>query len=96
MSSYLYAKWRDAPADCPVEFYSEIDADRWETRKVEVFADGRLGHAPAARLAGDTRLSIVPLPALAEIAEQVEFEAREISAADFEATWHRATQAPRA
>jgi hypothetical protein len=39
MTTYLYAKWKSAPADSPVEFYSELDATRWETPKVEVSAE---------------------------------------------------------
>jgi hypothetical protein len=91
-NTYLYAKWKDAPADSPVEYYSEVDAGRWETRKVEIFADGRAGYASAAGSALDTRLAIVPLPAIAEIASQSEFEARPIDASEFEDVWKRATR----
>jgi len=45
MPSYIYSKWHDSPEDSPVEFYSELDDDRFETRKVEVFKDGSLGFA---------------------------------------------------
>lgn len=92
MTTYLYAKWKNAPADSPVEFYSELDAQRWETRKVEVFPDGHMGFASSAGSSNDgTRLAIVALPPVAEIARQIEFEARLISAEEFETVWKRAT-----
>ena len=91
-NTYLYAKWMNAPADSPAEYYSEIDAGRWERRKVEIFADGRAGYASAAGSALDTRLAIVPLPSLAEIAAQKEFEARAINASEFEDVWNKAVR----
>jgi hypothetical protein len=91
MSTYLYAKWKNAPADSPVEFYSELDATRWETRKVEVFPDGHMGYASSTKSSNDgTRLAIVALPSVDEIARQIEFEAKSISANEFEAVWKRA------
>ena len=92
MTTYLYAKWKTAPADSPAEFYSELDPARWETRKVEVFPDGRMGYASAARSSNNgTRLSIIPLPPIEEIARQIEFDVRQASADEFEAAWKRAT-----
>ena len=91
MSTYLHAKWKNAPPDSPVEFFSELDNARWETRKVEVFPGQRLGHASTAKPQnGSTRLSIIPLPPLREIAAQIEFEVEEISAEQFETVWKRA------
>jgi len=92
MTTFLYAKWKNAPADSPVEFFSELDDARWERRKVEVFADGHMGYASAAKSSSDgTRLSIVPLPPLNEITRQIEFDAKMISSDEFEAAWRRAT-----
>ena len=92
MTTYMYAKWKNAPADSPVEFYSELDAARWELRKVEVFPDGHMGFASVAKSSNDgTRLAIVALPPIDEIARQIEFEAKPISAEEFESIWKRAT-----
>lgn len=92
MTTYFYAKWKNAPADSPVEFYSELDAARWETRKVEVFPDGRMGYASSAGSSNSgTRLAIVALPPISEIARQIEFESRAIAAEEFESIWKRAT-----
>jgi hypothetical protein len=91
MSTYIHSRWKNGPADSPSEFYSELDPARWETRKVEVFSDGRLGYASSARSAHGTRLGIVPVPPLDEIASQQEFETMFIQSAEFEAIWKRAT-----
>jgi hypothetical protein len=93
MPRYLYAKWKSAPAGSPVEFYSELDENRWETRKVEVFPDGWMGFASALETSNHlTRLASIALPSPQEINRQVEFEARVISADEFEAVWQRATR----
>ena len=92
MSSYLYSKWKDSPAGCPVEFYSELDDFRYETRKVEVFKDGKLGFASSAVASDDTQLGIVPVPPMSEIISQTEFESREISQREFEDKWQAATK----
>jgi len=91
MSTYLYSKWKNGPLDSPVEFYSELDPARWETRKVEIFRDGRLGYASSTQSKFDTRLGIIPVPSLEEIASQIEFEVRPSEAGEFEAVWKRAT-----
>lgn len=94
MSIYLYSKWKNAPVDSPVEFYSELDGNRWETRKVEVFPDGRLGYASSTKSTLDTDLAIVPIPSVAEIESQLEFDVRLIKAEEFEAIWERAIAQP--
>jgi hypothetical protein len=42
----------------PVVLYSELDDNRFEVRKVEVFRDGRLGYADAVRSSGGTGLGL--------------------------------------
>lgn len=88
----MYSKWINAPADSPVEYYSELDPGRWETRKVEIFHDGRMSYASATQSTYDTRLGIVPVPSLQEIAAQPEFQVKSISADEFEVMWKRATR----
>ncbi|WP_421996326.1 DUF6881 domain-containing protein [Reyranella sp.] len=40
---YIKVRWRHCLPNEPVTLYSEIDEDRWERRKVYVFADGSFG-----------------------------------------------------
>lgn len=91
MSSYIYSKWHNSPEDSPVEFYSELNGERFETRKVEIFKDGSLGFASKKATSKTTKLGIAPVPPLAEIAEQPEFDIRTISPQQFEAKWKEAT-----
>lgn len=69
--------------------YSELDDNRFEVRKVEVFRDGHLGYADAERSSGGTGLGLVATPSLEEIAQDPQFEPVEIEQAEFEAVWER-------
>ena len=42
---YLFVRWKHPNPEDPTLLYSELNEDRWEVRKVEVYADGRLGYA---------------------------------------------------
>jgi hypothetical protein len=92
MRTFIYSKWKASPPGSPVEFYSELDHRRFETRKVEIFRDGRYGYASHLKATADTRLGITAVPTLAEIRTQPEFEIREIDAQDFEAVWKLAAK----
>ena len=54
---YLKVKWRHHHPDEPIEIYSEINQDRWEVRKVEVFRDGTSTYAFPLYHTGDTWLA---------------------------------------
>lgn len=92
MSAYIYSKWKNSPAGSPVEFFSELDPNRYETRKIEVFANGKLGFASGTAATEGTRLGITPVPPMGEIRSQHEFETKEISKKEFEAKWLEATK----
>ena len=88
---YIKVEWKHGHPDEPAILYSELDDDRWERRKVEVFADGRLGFADDddQTVATNTRLSIEPIPPLDEIAADPQFKPVSISAEEFSAIWAR-------
>lgn len=86
---YVRVGWKHQHPDEPVLLYSELDADRWEVRKVEVFRDGRCGYASADVSSGGTMLGKVPVPELTEIAKDAQFEPVEISREEFEVVWAR-------
>jgi hypothetical protein len=75
----------------PREFYSELDERRYERRKIEIFADGRVGIAPTHRPREKTQLGLEPVPSLFDIQKQGEFQTREITAAEFEKKWSEVT-----
>lgn len=91
MKTYIYSKWHNSPAGCPSEFYSELDSRRFETRKIELFSDGRKGFSDGQRSTEGTRLGIEPVPPVDEIRSQPEFSINVISAKDFEQKWKEIT-----
>jgi hypothetical protein len=84
---YIHVRWVHENPEYPVDLYSELDGDSWEVRKVEVFADGRLGYADAEESSGPTGLGLEPVPPLEEIARDPEFVPREIARSEFERLW---------
>jgi len=90
MSTYIYSKWKNSPVGSPVEFYSELDGQRYEIRKVEVFDGGRFGYASKTKVNNDTSLGIIPVPPLPEIMSQSEFDIKVINKEDFESMWEKA------
>jgi hypothetical protein len=87
---FLAVQWHHTNPEYPVWLYSELDDERWELRKVEVYADGLHDWAEGERSTGTARLSDQALPSFEEIALQPEFTAREISREEFEAVWRKA------
>jgi hypothetical protein len=85
--NYIKVEWKHSFSDEPVWLYSELDDNHWETRKVEVFADGRCGYASATESSGTTRLSTEPIPSLIEISYDPQFEPVEITKSEFEEVW---------
>ena len=88
---YIKVKWKHSHRDEPVLLYSELDRERWEVRKVEIFPDGRMGYAGPGIAVGGSGLGLVPVPSLEQIAESPEFEPETISKAEFDKVWARAT-----
>ena len=82
-SNRKYQQWeRD-----PVEIYSELDDERNELRKIEIFRDGKAICISDAGDSNGTGLSIEPIPSLDFINNQREFEATDIKRDDFEDKW---------
>ncbi|PKV82652.1 hypothetical protein [Streptomyces sp. TLI_146] len=90
MTSYVKVRWDHEFTEEPVDIFSELDDDRYEVRKVEVYREGRLDWADSSRETGTTFLGEVPFPDLQEINSQGEFHAEPITVAEFEAVWRRA------
>jgi hypothetical protein len=88
--TYIKVGWLHSFPNDPVFLYSELDADRWEVRKVEVYADGRMEYAGRGKAVGGAKLGKVPVPPLEEIANHPEFKPELISEIEFEAIWSKA------
>jgi hypothetical protein len=89
---YMKVAWYHDFADEPVWLYSEIVEDR-ETRRVDVFRDGRLGFADEDREAHGSGLAEVPMPRPEDLDGLAEFSAAAIDRAEFERLWRQALAA---
>lgn len=88
---YQHTAWKHHRSDTPVEIYSELDEERWETRKVEVFADGGLRYSDGVDSTGTCDLSDQPLPPIDPNFENRTLVATAIDESAFERMWDRAT-----
>jgi len=88
---YIKCLWEHNFPSEPVLLYSEIDDDRYETRKVEYYADGSFGIASEAVEIGATALGTVPVPPIEKINNDPEFLASDISMEEFEEVWTNLT-----
>ena len=86
---YIDVQWLHTSPDEPVRLVSELGPDRYETRKLEFWRDGRVGFASETDASEGTRLGEVPVPDISEINAEEEFVANEIDASSFEALWTR-------
>jgi hypothetical protein len=84
---HIRVLWHHSSAKDPMELWSELDADRNEVRKIEIWADGRVGYAYGGVEVGGSRLGESPVPQLDIIAGDPQFEPEAISQSDFEKLW---------
>ncbi|MFF3443237.1 DUF6881 domain-containing protein [Streptosporangium sp. NPDC002721] len=87
-------QWQHNFPEEPVELYSEVDDEGYETRKVQVFRDGRLERADTDTETRMTGLSEVPIDPPEEIGLQDNFSPSVISRAEFERMWSQADGTP--
>jgi ABC-type nitrate/sulfonate/bicarbonate transport system substrate-binding protein len=86
--THIRVRWSHDHPDEPVLLYSELDGERWEVRKVEIFRDGSQGYADTIENDGRSLLSEEPIPSLDDIAADPQFQPQTISAEAFEAIWN--------
>lgn len=84
---YIAVEWIHSLPDEPILLYSEIDEDRWERRKIELFRDGSAGFADEEHEDKQTGLSLEPWPSLEEIAADPQFVPKLIGKEVFERLW---------
>ncbi|KIL37415.1 hypothetical protein SD71_01785 [Cohnella kolymensis] len=79
--------------ESPVKIYSEIDENRYETRKIEFFLNGKVGYVSdnlnyCEMIPGFTDLSDQPTPSFEFINADPEFVLNEIPKESFEKIWN--------
>lgn len=84
---YIKVKWLHQFEDEPILLLSELDNQRFEVRKMEFYADGRIGFASGEISAGQTMLGEVAMPSAAEISSDTAFLVEELSADEFDSLW---------
>jgi len=89
-NTYLRVEWLHERADDPIRLFSELDEERWEVRKVEVYRDGRVTYAWGRGSTGSTRLGEEPVPTVEEIAASREFTVSAITRVELETIWDKA------
>jgi|SRR5882724_3537299 len=90
-ASYFHGIWVGAPEDEPVEWFDELDALRWSIRCVRKFADGSVKAYSYAAPDWRYKMPDQPLPPLEEINKNPDFLGKEITNAEFEIVWEKAT-----
>lgn len=88
--SYMSCVWLTAPEGEPIEFYDELDASCLSIRCVRKYRDGSLTAYSWASPNWRDEMPECAMPDIAEINWKPEFEAKEITALEFEALWSRA------
>lgn len=88
--TYIKVFWKHTYDDEPVLLYSELDENRDEIRKVEIYRDGMMGYACEDISINGSFLSECEIPELIVINEDTQFEGIEIQKDEFEMIWEKA------
>ncbi|WAC43782.1 hypothetical protein OU997_16225 [Pseudomonas sp. SL4(2022)] len=84
---YIDVAWNHEFESEPIRLVSELDAQRFETRKMEFFRNGEVGYASIIGATPGTDLGLMAVPDLKEINLDPEFQGIEISSHEFELLW---------
>ena len=87
--TYIKVHWIHKNQDEPIELYSELDEDRYEVRKVEIFVNNTVGYVTNNYSYGETFLGECPIPSLESINSNPEFKAKNITKEEFFAIWDK-------
>jgi hypothetical protein len=88
---YFHCLWIHKDTDDPVVLVFEIDDDRYEVRKVEIWRSGQIGWAGRDSHTENTGLGEGSIPSLEEINVEPVFSAVKITKEEFENYWRLAT-----
>ena len=91
--TYEKVTWHHQFETEPVEMYMELDDNRYEKRKIEVFRSGVLSAVGTGIKSDISFLSIEPIPMPDEISKDSQFSHKMISPEDFELVWRKAIDA---
>jgi hypothetical protein len=84
---YVKVAWIHESSSEPVLYFSELDEDGYETRKVQVYRDGRAEWADEDSENAAVGLAEIPFPPVEEISIRGELAAEEIDSEEFGRAW---------
>ena len=84
---YISVIWKHQNDREPVRLVSELDAARFERRKLEFFADGSVGFADDVHEDPRTMLGTVAVPPLSQINDDPQFDGVSITQNEFNQLW---------
>lgn len=90
---YVHVEWLTKRLDVATSMYYEIRSDGFESRKVEIYPDGKTDLASEDFESDKTWLSHEKFPSIEEINEDTQFKANLISKDEFETQWNKALSA---
>jgi hypothetical protein len=86
---YVHIQWNHELPDAPTDVYSELDADRMEVRKIEMFNNQSIGFAEAGRSTENTSLRPTPLPYVSVLNQDPKAMARDLDWHEFDDLWEK-------
>jgi hypothetical protein len=86
---YIHIKWLHELPDAPTDCYAELDDNRMEVRKIEIFLDQSVGYAMAGRASESTNLRSTPVPYLSQLNQDPRVMADDIEWFEFNDFWER-------
>ncbi|GAB2847911.1 hypothetical protein GCM10027277_15030 [Pseudoduganella ginsengisoli] len=89
---YVDVLWLHTDDERPVRIVSELDAHRYEVRKLEFFRTRGVGYAEADFAFGSTELDAAPVPELERINADPQRHGAVISAEEFAVLWDQYTR----
>ncbi len=91
---YVNVSWDHDFAEDHVLYISELGDDSYETRKVQIYRDGRSEWADPNHETATAGLAEISFPPVKEISSQPMFRAQAITAGEFNRAWDKAREIP--
>ena len=88
---YLKVSWIHEDDNFPILLYSELDEERYEVRKIEIYRNDLFGLASLNCEYNGSILGAGPVPDTTEINKEPEFIVHETTKEEFEEVWMRYT-----
>ncbi|MCX6716445.1 MAG: hypothetical protein NTV72_00790 [Candidatus Taylorbacteria bacterium] len=86
---YIKVNWIHSDPEYPIMIYSELSDSRIETRKVEIWSNGKIGFSDLSESTNTTKFSEDAVPSIPEISKDSQFQPAEISKNEFEIIWSK-------